>query len=161
MPCDSFTKLYQDNEIADLSTCETATDKANGTTLASSTNATSSNTTDSAQSSGHSGKELSTGAKVGLNIGTGIACGLLSWLLFILIFRRGASCMCIRVEPLQRRRKAPQSAQAISEADGAEVEGAAMLGTGSEKHELAQPSEELPAGVMAQESLATHGETEL
>lgn len=82
---------------------------------------------------------------VGVGVGVGGALAIAGALWFFLRRRKIA--------------KHPQSPRA-AEVDGSEVDRAAMI-DGGDKHELQQPTGELPSGVQAQELPAAHGESEL
>ena len=91
---------------------------------------------------------MSTGAKAGIGVGVAIGALLL---------------ICGVVLLLRRRRSKRKSGNSNmpAEKDGAEVDKAAMLDSDVQKHELEQPTQEMPIGNEAQELPAKHGNVEL
>lgn len=158
MPCGSFDTLAQNNVIKGTYTCDTASDSANGTQAASTPGtSTSSGTASSSTNSVGNGAQPSESAdssglsgqtRAGLAYGLGVGGGCLLVIAAIVWF-------------VLRKRRQQRIPQPLPEADGAEIDRAAMLDSEGEKHELEQPAQELPSGPLAQELPAKHGETEL
>jgi len=150
--CFSENRLYTPT-AADNATVADADDSESTLSGSQSSESQSSQSSEGTANSSLSGSSgLSTGAQAGT--GVGVTCGVLviAGLIFWNFRRRRLAA-----------RKLDQKAlpDYMAEKDGTEVEGAAMLGTEGQRHELEQPLTEMPLGHEAQELPAKHGRVEV
>ncbi|EMC93968.1 hypothetical protein BAUCODRAFT_150200 [Baudoinia panamericana UAMH 10762] len=149
LSCDSFDTLYQEHAISGNYTCASLTDRGGIAAARNSSSGIASNSTVSTLSGTQQG--LSSPAKTGVGVGVGLggAALLLAIVLGVIYLRR-------------KRNTKSQSADALPEADGKEIERAVML-DGNQKVELETPVAELHSGkrALAQELEAQEGDVEL